>query len=768
MSSSIVDAVGPVPLSANLAATLARAAEYAGAQSHVEVTLEHLLLALTEDPDASLVLGISRVDVDALKTDVSKQLGLIEARTSEGHGAELRVSAELRQILEAANAAAQGRRRAIDGAIVLAAIVGEGKSAAAHLLHAQGLTFETAIRALQQAASATQPPPRHPDRPAGSAAAPTAPPRAEPAASPAAAPAPEPASREEPAVSEQMASREAPETVAPPSHGVALEPPAERSRPSAHHATTSAEDILASARQRVQGRIAPGLPELQPGTGPGKPKASATAGMGAGTFEPAPQAPAPVVSAAPPPATAAARPDALAAAEAAAEAEFASMSAEARDRAPRDAGEPVGDAGDTATASMPEAAGAPSAPAPTPAPPVGSDYRPAPVAQRPLPPGALRPGQTPPIGQPVPQQHGQGPAVPLPVPTPAQRPRADAPPPLPRGPAPAPARAPHVPPMPSHPATAGLGAGAPQPTRPPVFGNYPPPPASSPQGGEMHGAPPPVPAARASVGPPPQAMDHVARPAIPPAPPGAPTAAPGAAPMPPRGEPPYHQPQQHAPSPAAVAASPRAAMAQPPVAAAPATAPPGQAAAPGRSGTRAASVAIGQLVENIPRAMKVAIPSVVEVRIARADVKAVAESMQGGGAVHRHELVVTKAMSVKLRAPDGGFFIETSSPETQWIDRVHGLMSDDYASWRWTVTPKTRGRRRLQLVVSARTVGTDGLTAETQLPEQIIEVQVRTNYGAAMKRVAGWAVAAILGGALARFGEDLPQAVANLAQLIVK
>lgn len=209
-------------------------------------------------------------------------------------------------------------------------------------------------------------------------------------------------------------------------------------------------------------------------------------------------------------------------------------------------------------------------------------------------------------------------------------------------------------------------------------------------------------------------------------------------------------------------------MAQPPVAAAPATAPPGQAAAPGRSGTRAASVAIGQLVENIPRAMKVAIPSVVEVRIARADVKAVAESMQGGGAVHRHELVVTKAMSVKLRAPDGGFFIETSSPETQWIDRVHGLMSDDYASWRWTVTPKTRGRRRLQLVVSARTVGTDGLTAETQLPEQIIEVQVRTNYGAAMKRVAGWAVAAILGGALARFGEDLPQAVANLAQLIVK
>ncbi len=164
--------------------------------------------------------------------------------------------------------------------------------------------------------------------------------------------------------------------------------------------------------------------------------------------------------------------------------------------------------------------------------------------------------------------------------------------------------------------------------------------------------------------------------------------------------------------------------------------------------------------------MRVAVASIVEVRIARAEVKAVAQGMQGSNATFRHELTVTKAMSVRLRAPDGGFFIETSSPETQWIDNVHGLMSDDYASWRWTVTPKLAGRKRLQLVIAARTVGTDGLTAETQLPEQVVEVVVRTNYGQTFKRVAGWAVAAVLGGVLARFGEDLPQAVASLAQLL--
>ena len=51
----------------------------------------------------------------------------------------------------AASAAQQSRRRQIDGAIVLAAIVGDGKSPAAGLLKALGMTFEEAIRALQRA-----------------------------------------------------------------------------------------------------------------------------------------------------------------------------------------------------------------------------------------------------------------------------------------------------------------------------------------------------------------------------------------------------------------------------------------------------------------------------------------------------------------------------------------------------------------------------------------------------------------------------------------
>lgn len=163
----------------------------------------------------------------------------------------------------------------------------------------------------------------------------------------------------------------------------------------------------------------------------------------------------------------------------------------------------------------------------------------------------------------------------------------------------------------------------------------------------------------------------------------------------------------------------------------------------------------GQLLENIPRVMRVGVSASVEVRIARADLQNLGAGLDGRGAPVRHDLVITKAMSVRLRAPDGGFWIETASPETQWIESRLGILNDDYASWRWTVTPQRRGKARLQLVVSARTVGADGLAAETALPDQVIEVKVRTNFGRAAVQWAGWIAAAAAGGVLAKFGEGL-------------
>jgi len=164
-------------------------------------------------------------------------------------------------------------------------------------------------------------------------------------------------------------------------------------------------------------------------------------------------------------------------------------------------------------------------------------------------------------------------------------------------------------------------------------------------------------------------------------------------------------------------------------------------------------ISAGQLVHNIPPKMTVGVSLVCEARIGRAEIKAIVDGLQGGGAVVRHEIMVTKAMSVRLRSPDGGFFIESSSPETQWIENVLGLPAEDFARWRWTITPREKGRKRLQLIVSARTVGGDGLTAETAMPDQVVEIRVRTNYGRSIKRWLGWGFVAILGGILGRFGD---------------
>jgi neural Wiskott-Aldrich syndrome protein len=75
MSQSFAEALNWVPVSATLSATLGKAHEYARAQSYRTVTLEHLLLALVEDPDAGHVMQASGIDITRMVGDVSQHLG---------------------------------------------------------------------------------------------------------------------------------------------------------------------------------------------------------------------------------------------------------------------------------------------------------------------------------------------------------------------------------------------------------------------------------------------------------------------------------------------------------------------------------------------------------------------------------------------------------------------------------------------------------------------------------------------------------------------
>ena len=586
MTAQSVEGLGSTRMSSNLLTTLGRANDYARAQNHTKVTLEHVLLALSEDPDALVLLHTTNVNIEALKADVSGHISRNDDRHAEGAPAELTISSEVGDIMKAASAAARGRRPEINGAIVLAAIVGDGRSTAAHTLKAQGLTFEHAIQFLRSAPIET---------PGG-------------------------------------------ETAAKKS------------------SASSTDDLLAEARSRVQTRAG-----YAPATSESVSEEAET--------EPAPQEQFPETPPPPPP--------------------LPGVSKESPSREPQsfEAKPALPDVGSlTKKEAQIDTAG--REPSPTTLPPAPkNDESGEPVV-------AVPTETSPPVvAAPAASQ------APLPPPAGAQQ---------------APLQHPSQQQQPAP-------AGPILPQLDDVFGGAP---ASMPQGlpPGQHQAP---------AGAPPQVQSRQA---------------------PPRGMPPQPQhPGQigHAPI------QPQPGMPAPQMRRGEAPRPPGQE--PVRQRRPGANqphlIEAGQLVENIPRIMKVGIPMLVEARIAKGGVRVVTQSMQGGGQPHRHEVLITKAMSVRLRAPANGFTVETSSPETQWIENNLGALGDDYASWRWTITPKTTGKKQLQLIVSARTVGSDGLAAETVLPDQIISVKVRTNYGHVAKRWGGWMAAAVVGGLFARFGE---------------
>jgi hypothetical protein len=171
---------------------------------------------------------------------------------------------------------------------------------------------------------------------------------------------------------------------------------------------------------------------------------------------------------------------------------------------------------------------------------------------------------------------------------------------------------------------------------------------------------------------------------------------------------------------------------------------------PARPGQRQAG---GPLVETIPRQMRLGAPAGAQVRIGRDKVGGLVQLLMGGRAAHRPDATAAQALTVRLRAPEGNFAIDALTPETQWVEA--GDQSDEPIGWRWTVTPQRSGRRRLQLLVTARTIGQDGSALEAAPPDRVIDVAVRGN---GMRLAVRWlALLALLAIAVAlgRYGQEL-------------
>jgi hypothetical protein len=139
------DASGPV-FSPELSTTLNRALAYANQRKHEWTTLEHLLLALADDIDASAVMRACKVDPATLKDHLANYIDNDLKRIVIDDGGETKPTAAFGRVMRCAEGFALGRGRpALTGAEVLMPIFFETLSPAARFLGRQDMTRQDAI-----------------------------------------------------------------------------------------------------------------------------------------------------------------------------------------------------------------------------------------------------------------------------------------------------------------------------------------------------------------------------------------------------------------------------------------------------------------------------------------------------------------------------------------------------------------------------------------------------------------------------------------------
>ena len=133
-------------LSRNLEQTLHRALEYANDRRHEFATLEHLLLALTDDQDAVAVMRACGVEIERLQRDLARYLdnelaGLVVSRADDA-----KPTAGFQRVLQRAAIHVQSSgREEVTGANVLVALFSERESHAVYFLQEQDMTRFDAV-----------------------------------------------------------------------------------------------------------------------------------------------------------------------------------------------------------------------------------------------------------------------------------------------------------------------------------------------------------------------------------------------------------------------------------------------------------------------------------------------------------------------------------------------------------------------------------------------------------------------------------------------
>ena len=133
-------------LSRNLEQTLHRALAHANERRHEYATLEHLLLALTEDADAMAVLRACGVDLDRLRAELSDYLDNELANLITNRPDDAKPTAGFQRVLQRAAIHVQSSgREEVTGANVLVALFSERESHAVYFLQEQEMTRFDAV-----------------------------------------------------------------------------------------------------------------------------------------------------------------------------------------------------------------------------------------------------------------------------------------------------------------------------------------------------------------------------------------------------------------------------------------------------------------------------------------------------------------------------------------------------------------------------------------------------------------------------------------------
>src|SRR5215472_15654787 len=133
-------------LSRNLEKSLHRALAYANERRHEYATLEHLLLALTEDQDSVAVLRACGVDLDRLRREVLNYVDNELGNLVAAHGDDAKPTASFQRVLQRAAIHVQSSgREEVTGANVLVAMFAERESNAVYFLQVQEMTRFDAV-----------------------------------------------------------------------------------------------------------------------------------------------------------------------------------------------------------------------------------------------------------------------------------------------------------------------------------------------------------------------------------------------------------------------------------------------------------------------------------------------------------------------------------------------------------------------------------------------------------------------------------------------